>query len=87
MQRPDLEQSIITDDYYEFRQFNYWFELQLSHLFEQLNALETLMGQNQTTIKIPMPNFDDLDRLMRYQTTISRQLSTAIGELMVISKK
>ncbi len=86
MRSPDLEQSIITDDYYEFRQFNYWFELQLNYLLEQLKELETLVDENQATINIPMPNFDDLDRLMRYQTTISRQLSTAIGELMVLAK-
>lgn len=83
---PNLDQSIITSDYYEFRQFNYWFELQLSHLSEQLNELENLVDEKQALINIPIPNFDDLDRLMRYQTTISRQLSTAIGELMVLAK-
>lgn len=86
MQSPDLEQAIVTDDYYEFRQFNYWFELQLSHLLEQLKELETLIDQSQSSINIPVPNFDELDRLMRYQTTISRQLSTAIGELMILAK-
>lgn len=86
MQSPDPKQSIVTEDYYEFRQFNYWFELQLSHLSEQLKELETLMDQSQNTINISMPNFDALDRLMRYQTNISRQLSTAIGELMVLAK-
>lgn len=32
------------------------------------------------------PDLDQLDRLMRYQTSIQRQLSTAIGELLAISK-
>lgn len=86
MQAPDPKESIVTDDYYEFRQFNYWFEQQLSYLSEQLEELETLIAGNQTSINIPIPNFDDLDRLMRYQTNISRQLSTAIGELMVLAK-
>jgi hypothetical protein len=32
------------------------------------------------------PDLDQLDRLMRYQTTIQRQLSTAIGELLALNK-
>lgn len=32
------------------------------------------------------PDLDQLDRLMRYQTTIQRQLSTAIGELLALTK-
>ena len=32
------------------------------------------------------PNLDQLDRLMRYQTTIQRQLSTSIGELLELNK-
>jgi hypothetical protein len=28
------------------------------------------------------PDFDQLDKLMRYQTTLQRQLSTSIGELI-----
>lgn len=87
MQSPDLEQFIVTEDYYEFRQFNYWFELQLHHLLEQLTELQALMDKNQNSINIPIPNFDDLDRLMRYQTNISKQLSTAIGELMILAKQ
>ena len=33
-----------------------------------------------------MPDLDQLDRLMRYQTTLQRQLSTTIGELMTLKK-
>ena len=40
--------------------------------FRKLGPIE-----EQTTT----PGLDQLDRLMRYQTTIQRQLSTAIGEL------
>ncbi len=32
------------------------------------------------------PDLDKLDRLMRYQTTINRQLSSAVGELLALSK-
>lgn len=33
------------------------------------------------------PDLDQLDKLMRYQTTLQRQLSTTIGELMALSAK
>ena len=32
------------------------------------------------------PDLDNLDRLMRYQTTIQRQFSTAIGELLALTR-
>ena len=32
------------------------------------------------------PNLDQLDKLMRYQTTLQRQLSTTIGELIALTK-
>jgi hypothetical protein len=32
------------------------------------------------------PDLDQIDRLIRYQTTIQRQLSTAIGELLALTK-
>ena len=33
-----------------------------------------------------LPEAQDMDRLMRYQTTLQRQLSTATGELLAINK-
>jgi len=33
-----------------------------------------------------LPDLDQLDKLMRYQTTINRQLPTAIGELLAMTK-
>jgi hypothetical protein len=33
-----------------------------------------------------MPDLDQTDRLMRYQTTLQRQLSTSIGELLALTK-
>ena len=86
MQSPNLEESIAMDDQYEFQQYKYWLEKELSRLPEQLKELQLLIKQKDNPINVPIPNFDDLDRLMRYQTSISRQLSTAIGELMVLAK-
>ena len=33
------------------------------------------------------PEPEKLDRMMRYQTTINRQLSTAIGELLALTRQ
>ena len=52
-------------------------ELRKLEDFERLMPIE-----EQAT----MPNLDQLDKLMRYQTTLQRQLSTTIGELMALSK-
>jgi len=32
------------------------------------------------------PDLEKLDRLMRYQTTVNRQLSSAVGELLALTK-
>jgi precorrin-4 methylase len=45
--------------------------------FEKLKRLE-----EQSII----PDHDHIDRLMRYQTTLQIQLSTAIGELIALTK-
>lgn len=45
--------------------------------FEKLQPLE-----EQSII----PDHDHIDRLMRYQTTLQRQLSTTIGELIALTK-
>ena len=34
-----------------------------------------------------MPDLDQLDKLMRYQTSLQRQLSTTIGELLSLNKQ
>lgn len=46
---------------------------------------------NLTKLYIPeresiMPDLDQMDKLMRYQTTFQRQLSTCIGELLQLTK-
>ena len=52
-------------------------ELKKLQDFEKLLPIE----EEATT-----PNLDQLDKLMRYQTTLQRQLSTTIGELMALTK-
>ena len=53
-------------------------ELQKLEDFERLLPIE----EHATT-----PDLDKLDKLMRYQTTLQRQLSTTIGELISLNRK
>ena len=85
MNSPNPKEEIVMDDHYEFYLFKSWFEKELAYLPEQINELRLLMKQKENPIHVVLPNFDDLDRMMRYQTTISRQLSTAIGELRILA--
>ena len=41
-----------------------------------------LQRVSEIASRAALPDLDKLDRLMRYQTTVNRQLSTAIGELL-----
>lgn len=57
---------------------------------ELIQAYESTLAKNNQSmgikIEAAMPDLDQLDRLMRYQTTLQRQLSTAMGELIAITK-
>ncbi len=75
--------KIQTKDYYEYHCYVQWFQAQLSKVPEFVEQIKKSFEEK--SIQIPnLPNFENLDRLMRYQTTISRQLSSAIGELLVL---
>ncbi|BDU57297.1 hypothetical protein LMORI2_02790 [Limnohabitans sp. MORI2] len=41
----------------------------------------------EVTQEAALPDPEKLDRLMRYQTTISRQLSSAMGELLELTRR
>ena len=63
-----------------------WFGLQLWHYrmtIEKLKKVVPLISSAEDEIT---PDLDKLDSLMRYQTTINRQLSTAMGELLALTK-
>ncbi len=74
--------GIQTKDYYEYHSLKQWFQTQLSTVPEYIEQIKKSLEVDR--VEIPnLPNFENLDRLMRYQTNISRQLSSAIGELLV----
>ena len=49
---------------------------------QRLDHLRELNSRKQVLKDASMPDPEKLDRLMRYQTTINRQLSSAMGELL-----
>ena len=60
---------------------------QLDKLHRKLNILSFLDERKrrmQLLTDSAMPNSDEMDRLMRYQTSMDRQLSKALGELLVV---
>lgn len=73
----DFKKLILAIDYYlpEYH----------GTLKSKVNAekLRKLMASEGQSI---MPDLDQLDKLMRYQTTLQRQLSACIGELLALNK-
>ena len=63
-----------------------WYSMGIARFFtlsQKVRDFEKLLSiEEQATT----PNLDQLDRLMRYQTALQRQLSTAIGELLALLK-
>ena len=79
-------ESIETDNYYERKQLESWFEIEMSKVPEYIRQIKNSIEQKNNPFQIIMPDYDNLDRLMRYQTTLTRQLSTAMGELIILAK-
>lgn len=64
---------------------DYYMNIYSNSLKSKINAekIKQLYYLEQQSV---MPNADQLDKLMRYQTTLQRQLSTCIGELLALNK-
>ena len=58
----------------------HWDQIARNELLKKVDQVADIAQQ------AALPNLDNMDRLMRYQTTISRQLSTAVGELLAITR-
>jgi hypothetical protein len=64
-----------------------WFRRSTRELLRDAHILEHAREVMDASLKAALPPSPELDRLMRYQTTINRQLSTAIGELLELDKR
>lgn len=64
-----------------------WYQFVLREYFDSHEMNFTI----EDTIKIEeeamLPSAQEMDRLMRYQTTLQRQLSAALGELLAINRR
>jgi len=63
-----------------------WHLSQLSKFIERSERVHRISQVSQFVEQSVLPDLDSLDKLMRYQTTINRQLSTAIGELLAMTR-
>jgi hypothetical protein len=61
----------------------YWHEIH--RVAKATNKAIIFKSLRETEEQATMPDLDQLDRLMRYQTTLQRQLSTAMGELLALT--
>lgn len=64
-----------------------WFRLRTWDYLHRAQKVSQLAGLLTTSKEASLPAPEKMDRLMRYQTTINRQLSTAIGELLELCRR
>ncbi len=64
-----------------------WFNQHRGALLKAQMRERQLEALTEAVQAASVPDLDKLDRLMRYQTTINRQLSTAIGELLELTRR
>jgi len=63
-----------------------WHRLELMRIITRSERVGNLQRVSEIASRAALPDLDKLDRLMRYQTTVNRQLSTAMGELLELLK-
>jgi len=81
-----LEDSILDTSISNLRKATDWKFNEIQSKEKELRKLEDFERLLPIEEQATMPDLDQLDKLMRYQTTLQRQLSTAIGELLAIQK-
>ena len=64
-----------------------WDRLELLRLISRSERVSSLQRVSEIASQAALPDPDKLDRLMRYKTTVNRQLSTATGELLELLKR
>lgn len=81
-----LEDAIKNTNLAELKRAAEWYSNEISRFIrrnQKINDFQKLLEIKQFATT---PDLDQLDRLMRYQTTLQRQLSTAIGELLALTE-
>ena len=64
-----------------------WFRLETWEFMRKIFRMREISALAEVTQEAALPDPEKLDRLMRYQTTINRQLSPAMGELLELTRR
>lgn len=82
----DMREAILKTSLSSLQKASIWFAGAYYRHYATLTKLTEFTDLLPIEREGTMPNLDMLDKLMRYQTTLQRQLSTAIGELLILKK-
>ena len=89
-QKPELnlniEEGIKNTELKELKRAAEWYGQEIMRMIVRTQKIADFRKLGPIEEQATTPDLDQLDRLMRYQTTIQRQLSTAIGELLALTK-
>lgn len=64
-----------------------WFRLETWEFMKKIFRMREMSALAEVTQEAALPDPEKLDRLMRYQTTINRQLSSAMEELLELTRR
>lgn len=81
-----LEDEIRETPYELLKKAICWYSGELARLASTRQKVEEFKKLFPTSVEATTPDLDELDKMMRYQTTLQRQLSTAIGELLKLNE-
>lgn len=81
-----IDEAIRKVNLSELKRAAEWYSNEISQFIQRNNKISNFQKLLDISEFATTPDLDQLDRLMRYQTTLQRQLSTAIGELLALTK-
>ena len=82
-----LEEEILKTDLRRLKSAANWFTDVNFRILQTQKKISDFIKLLDIEESSTMPNLEDFDKLMRYQTTLQRQLSTAMGELITLHDK
>ena len=82
-----LEEEILKTDLRRLKSAANWFTDVNFRILQTQKKISDFVKLLDIEESSTMPNLENFDKLMRYQTTLQRQLSTAIGELIALYDK
>ncbi|QWD46262.1 hypothetical protein G6659_01750 [Polynucleobacter paneuropaeus] len=83
----NIEEGIKNTELKELKRTAEWYGQEILRMIVRAQKIADFRKSGPIEEQATRPVLDQLDRLMRYQTTIQRQLSTAMGELLSLQKE